>query len=198
MVMPGKYKVSMAMVFDGKTTQLAGPAEFTVIPEGIEPMSAADHAELMAFVNKAAKLQAAVSAAVDIANNIQTELGDIKRALDAAPVDGDAMLKTADDLQKRDVELQAKLTGDRIAREREEPTPPSILQRIGRVNGGVSESTSKPTGTQENDYKVTAELFAPVQQSLHQLVDDMHKLEAQLDAAGVPHTPNRMPTWKEQ
>jgi photosystem II stability/assembly factor-like uncharacterized protein len=198
LVMPGKYKVSMAMLFDGKTTQLAGPAEFTVIPEGIEPMSATDHAELMAFANKAARLQAAVSAAVDIANGIQTELGDMNRALAVAPIDGEAMLKTADELQKRDAELQAKLTGDRVAREHEEPEPPSILQRIGRVTGGVSNSTTKPTGTQETDYKVTAELFSPVQQSLHQLVDDMHKLEAQLDAAGVPHTPNRVPSWKEQ
>ncbi len=198
LVMPGKYKVSMAMVFDGKTTQLAGPAEFNVIPAGIEPMSAEDHAQLMAFAEKAAKLQAAIVAAADIATNIQTEIGDVKRALLATPSADDSLTNTAVELQKRDEELQRKLTGDRIAGEHQEQEAPSILQRIGRVSGGVSDSTSKPTGTQMSDYKIAGDQFAAVQTPLHQLVDDMAKFEKQLDAAGVPHTPNRVPSWKDQ
>jgi hypothetical protein len=196
--MPGKYKVNMAIVFDGKTTQLAGPAEFNVVAAGIEPMSAEDHALLMAFAEKAARLQAAIVAAVDVANNIQTEIGDVKRALIAAPSADESLTTTAVELQKRDEELQRKLIGDRVAGEHQEPEPPSILQRIGRVSGSVSDSTSKPTGTQQNDYKIAGDQFAAVQTSLHQLVDDTAKFEKQLDAAGIPHTPNRVPTWKDQ
>ena len=79
LVMPGKYKVSMAMVFDGKTTQLAA-RRIQRNTCGHQPMSAEDHAQLMAFAEKAAKLQAAIVAAADIATNIQTEIGDVKRA----------------------------------------------------------------------------------------------------------------------
>jgi hypothetical protein len=38
-----------------------------------------------------------------------------------------------------------------------------------------------------------------VQTKLHELVEvDLAKFEKQLDAAGVPHTPGRIPNWKDQ
>ena len=61
------------------------------------------------------------------------------------------------------------------------------------------DATTKPTGTQINDYKVAGELFVPVQAKLRELVEvDLAKFEKQLDAAGVPHTPGRVPNWKDQ
>jgi hypothetical protein len=199
LVMPGKYKVSMALEADGKTSELAGAVEFNVVADGIRAISADDHAALMAFAQKVAKLQAAVSAAVDVANSTQTGLADIKRALAAMPSADPSLLKTADELERRDAEIILALSGDRIARQFQEETPPSILQRIGKVSGGLADATSKPISTQINDYKVAGELFAPVQTKLHELVEvDLAKFEKQLDAAGVPHTPGRVPNWKDQ
>ncbi|HXN63824.1 MAG TPA: hypothetical protein VN862_00715 [Candidatus Acidoferrales bacterium] len=199
LVIPGKYKVSMELEADGKTSELAGAVEFNVVADGVRPISPEDHAALMAFAQKTAKLQAALSAAVDVANNAQTELADIKRALAAMPSADPALLKTADDLEHRDAEIILALSGDRIARQYQEETSPSIQQRIGKVSGGLFDATTKPTGTQINDYKVAGELFVPVQAKLRELVEvDLAKFEKQLDAAGVPHTPGRVPNWKDQ
>ncbi len=200
LVTPGKYKVSVSQLFNGETTKLAGPVEFSVVAETIQPMSPQERAAKEAFQKKAAKLQSAVTAALEIATNNETELATIKRALMAMPYpDGAALLKTTEDLEKRNNEILMALRGDNFARSHEEPTAPSIAQRIGRVVQGMGSNTARPTKTQENDYKVAGELFTPMLTKLRALVEvDLMKLNKALDADGVPHTPGRLPNWKEQ
>jgi len=198
LVMPGKFKVSMAMNFAGNVSELAGPVEFSVVADGAAQMSEADRAALSAFQQKVARLQSAVSATSDVTSNIQNELEFVKRAIAATPLKDNSLLKQANDLEKRNAAIVTELNGDRIAREHEENTSPSISQRVGKVFGGLSQSISKPTGTQLTDYKSAADMFAPVLAKLQQLSADVEKFEKELDAAGVPHTPNRLPNWKDQ
>jgi uncharacterized membrane protein YgcG len=200
LVVPGKYKVSISQVFKGETTKLAGPVEFSVVAEVVQPMSPQERAAKEAFQKKAAKLQSAVNAALEIATTNETELATIKRALTAMPyADSAALVKITEDLEKRNNEILLALRGDNFARSHEEPTAPAISQRIGRVVQGMGSNTARPTKTQENDYKVAGDLFTPVLAKLHTLVEvDIVKLNKALDADGVPHTPGRLPTWKEQ
>jgi photosystem II stability/assembly factor-like uncharacterized protein len=200
LVAPGKYKVSVSQMYNGENTKLAGPVEFNVVAETMQPMSPQERAAKEAFQKKAAKLQSAVTAALEIATTNETQLATIKRALMAAPYnDGAALLKTTEDLEKQNNEILMALRGDNFARTHEEPTAPSISQRIGRVVQGMGSNTARPTKTQENDDKVAGELFTPVLAKLHQIVEvDLVKLNKALDADGVPHTPGRLPNWKEQ
>ena len=200
LVVPGTYKVSMAQTFHGATTQLAGPVEFTVQAIDVEPLSPQERAAKEAFQKKAAKLQAAVTAALEIATTNETELATIKRALTAMPYpDGAALIKTTDELEKRNNEILMDLRGDTVARQQEEPVPPSITQRASRVVQGTGSNTARPTKTMEDDYKIAGQLFAPVLAKLRLLVEvDMVKLDKALDADGVPHTPGRVPNWKDQ
>lgn len=200
LVVPGKYKVSVAQVFHGETTKLVGPVEFNVVAEVVQPMSPQERAAKEAFQKKAAKLQSAVNAALEIATTNETELATIKRALTAMPyADSAALVKITEDFEKRNNEILLALRGDNFARSHEEPTAPAISQRISRVVQGMGSNTARPTKTQENDYKVAGELFTPVLAKLHTLVEvDIVKLNKALDADGVPHTPGRLPTWKEQ
>jgi len=199
MVTPGKYKVSIAQTFDGATTQLAGPVDFNVVAVDVQPLSPQERAAKEAFQKKAAKLNAAVTAALEIAGNNETELATIKRALTMGPIADASLLKTTEDLIKRNDAILVDLRGDNFARQHEEQTPPSIAQRIGRVVQGTGSNTARPTKTMEDDYKVAGELFAPVLARLRLMVEvDMPKLDKGLDAAGVAHTPGRVPDWKQQ
>src|SRR5207253_6878671 len=57
LVMPGKYKVSMAKRVSGVLTPLAGSQEFTVYVEGASQMKPEDRAALVEFQKKVARLQ---------------------------------------------------------------------------------------------------------------------------------------------
>jgi hypothetical protein len=110
-----------------------------------------------------------------------------------------SLLKTTEDLKKRNDKILLDLRGDNFARTHEEQTPPSISQRAGRVVQGTGSNTARPTKTLEDDYKYAAAAFAPVLAQLRMLVEvDLPKLDKALDAAEVLHTPGRVPNWKDQ
>src|ERR1019366_9382414 len=189
----------VALMSGGTTTKLAGPVEFNVVALDIQPLSPAERAAKEAFQKKAAKLQEAVSAALEIATNNDTELATVKRALLAAPGTDPSLLKTTEDLKKRNDKILLDLRGDNFARTHEQQTPPSISSRVGRVVQGTGSNTARPTKTLEDDYKYAAQRFAPVLAQLRMLVEvEMPKLDKSLDAAGVAHTPGRVPNWKDQ
>ncbi|HSK63119.1 MAG TPA: hypothetical protein VK893_04740, partial [Pyrinomonadaceae bacterium] len=96
-------------------------------------------------------------------------------------------------------EILRALSGDSEARRRNMNTPQSINDRVGYVVGAQRMSTARPTQTQHHQYAAAAQDFESVLARLRQLVEvDLARLEKQLEAAGAPWTPGRIPEWKDQ
>jgi hypothetical protein len=78
-------------------------------------------------------------------------------------------------------------------------TPPSINERVSYVVGAQRMSISRPTQTQIAQYSCGAQDFETALAQLRQLIEvDLARLEKQLEAAGAPWTPGRVPEWKNQ
>jgi hypothetical protein len=102
-------------------------------------------------------------------------------------------------LEKRNNEILRALSGDSELRRRNINTPSSINDRVGYVVGAQRMSTARPTQTQQNQYTAAAQDFEGVLVQLRQLIEvDLARLEKQLEAAGAPWTPGRIPEWKDQ
>src|SRR5690242_8142521 len=199
LVMPGTYKAQIAKRVDGVVTPLGPPQEFQVVVEGQENMPAADRAALVEFQQNAARLQRAVSGATQAANALKPRLAAIKRAIAETPSLPAKLYEDATALDKRVTDIQRALSGDAVARARNMNTPPSINDRVGYVVGAQRMSTSRPTQTQQNQYTAAAQDFETVLSQLKQLIEvDLSRLEKQLEAAGAPWTPGRIPEWKDQ
>jgi len=197
LVMPGAYKVSIAKRVEGVLTPLGQPQEFQVAVEGQENMSTADRSALVEFQQKAVRLQRAVSGATQAANALKPRLTAIKRAITETPSLPHRLYDEANALDKRTNEIIRSLSGDASARQRNINTAPSINDRVGYVVGAQRLSTARPTQTQMNQYSAAAQDFESVLAQLRQLVEvDLTKLEKQLEAAGAPWTPGRIPEWK--
>ena len=199
LVMPGRYKVSMAKRVGGVVTQLGQPQEFEVVVEGQENMNVADRTALVDFQTKVARLQRAVSGALDAANALKPRLAAIRRALLDTPSAPENLLAEASALDKRTNDILRSLRGDTAARQRNMNTSPSINDRVGNIVGQQRMSTSRPTGTQITQYSAAAAEFEGVLGQLRQLVEgDLARLEKQMELAGAPWTPGRIPEWKDQ
>ncbi len=199
LVMPGVYKVSVAKRVGGVMTQLAAPQEFTVYVEGQEKMAGPDRSALVAFQQKVGRLQRAVSGAMETANSLKTRLGLIRRALLETPSAGDALLDEWARLDKRTNALLIMLRGDNVLRGRNYNTPPSVSERVGGIVGDQRMSTARPTQTQMNQYDVAARDFEGALATLRSLMEvDLKRLEKAMEDAGAPHTPGRIPEWKDQ
>ncbi|MEP6708111.1 MAG: glycosyl hydrolase [Pyrinomonadaceae bacterium] len=199
LVMPGAYKVSIAKRVNGAMTPLGQSQDFQVIVEGQEGMSAADRAALVEFQKKGARLQRAVQGALEAANALKPRLVLIRRALLDTPAAGDKLLDDASALDKRTNEILRALRGDTALRARNFNLPPSITERVGDIVGAQRTSTARPTQTQMNQYAAAAQEFEQTLAALRQLIEgDLARLEKQMEAAGAPWTPGRIPEWKDQ
>jgi len=197
--MPGTYKVSMNKRVDGVLTPLGPSQEFQVIIEGQERMAPADRIALVEFQQKVARLQRAVQGALDAANALTPRFVAIRRALLESPNAPENLMTDATALEKRKNEILRALRGDQVLRQRNMNLPPSINERVGSIVGSQRMSTSRPTQTQADQYAAAAQEFESTLAQLRQLIEnDLARLERQMEAAGAPWTPGRIPEWKNQ
>lgn len=191
LVMPGRYTVSMALRVNGVVTALPGSQSFNVVVEGKENISEVDRVALSDFQRKVSALQRSVSGANDAATSAKARIGLLKRAANEAPIDNK---KLVDQAEAFDNEIDSIINKLRGGRENTEIPPPSIAQRIGNVAGTIRLSTIKPTQSQITNYELANSEFAPILSRLRALIEsDLPRFEKELEAAGAPLTPGRLP-----
>jgi hypothetical protein len=199
LVMPGTSKVSAARRVDAVFMPLGSPQDFEVVVEGQSGMPGADRVVLVEFQQKVARLQRAVQGALEASNALKPRLALIRRALLDTPSVGDRLLDDAAALDKRTNDILRALRGDSALRARNINLPQSISERVGNIVGSQRLSTARPTQTQINQYNAAAQEFEQTLAQLRQLIEgDLARLEKQMEAAGAPWTPGRIPEWKDQ
>ncbi len=199
LVMPGRYIVTLWKRVAGQPEKLAGPVEFAVAPEGAGAMEVAALKELREFQAKVAKLQRAVSGALEAANDLGKRLESLSRALDQTPGAKPEWKVRVRDFEKRNRDVLRALRGDTALRARNENTPPSISERVDYAVSSSRLSLAKPTATQREAYRIASAEFSEQLTKLRALVkDELPELEKAMEAAGSPWTPGRLPEWKEK
>ena len=93
-------------------------------------------------------------------------------------------------------DLQVSLEGDSTKTKRNVFQPPSIKERVDRIAGSLWNTTSAPTQTSRDAYDWAADAFATELGRLTSFASDLETFESQLEAAGAPWTPGRLPTWE--
>jgi photosystem II stability/assembly factor-like uncharacterized protein len=198
LVMPGKYSARLFKRIDGVVTELAGPQSFAVIGDGTSGISPADRTAQEEFHRRVASLYRAVSGAINSANEVQTRLKAIRKALQDAPRT-EPLMEAADSIEKRDNEILRALRGDTTLTARNENVPTSINDRVTNIMEGERFAITAPTQTHREAYAIAAGEFAQQLASLHALIQaDLVKLEKDMEAAGAPWTPGRVPEWQEK
>jgi hypothetical protein len=105
----------------------------------------------------------------------------------------------ANSLEQRDRELLRALRGDQEVAKRNEPVPSSINDRVNSIMEGERFSLAKPTQSHIDQYNIGAAELTDVLGKLRTLVHtDLAKLEKDMEAAGAPWTPGRVPEWSEK
>ena len=196
---PGTYRVSIAKRVQGKLTPLAEPQTFQGVPLSLASLPAPDQEATLAFHQKTARLQRALIGAVRVLRDTGTRIDAIQRALIETPRADDKLSDEADALEQRLLDIKVALQGDETRSDRNEPLPPSIADRVGRVIESQWGTLAGPTQTELDAYRLAAETFAPVLADLRKLVEvDLAALEEKMEMAGAPWTPGRLPVWQPE
>ena len=195
-VVPGSYTVSLAKQVDGVVTPLEASQTFEVyMLDGDDtPRSPA----VLAFQQKSAALQRAALGANAALGEAMTRVGLLRRGIQETPTAGVQLAADARTVEVNLKAIQVAMNGDPTRERRQETAPPSLADRLRVFTGGTwSGSLGEPTTTVERQYEIVAQEFGAILARLRQAIDvDLKRVEDAAEAAGVPWTSGRLPTWR--
>jgi len=197
LAVPGEYKVTLSRYSRGEFTQLAGPVEFSTESLGTASLPADDREALLEFQQKTARLQRAVLGSVNAMEDARTRIRLIKKALmNTTGTESLELYDQAREIELKLEEIRTSLLGDSTVSSRNEPVLPGIRSRVQGIISGQISSTSAPTGTQREAYRIAAEEFGRTLENLTALIrEDLAELEGRLEEINSPWTPGRIPVW---
>src|SRR5580700_7186303 len=199
LVISGTYRVQMFQKVGGTVSELGSAQSFKVVADGTSALSAVDRAAQEEFQRKVARLYRAVSGALHTADDVEARLKAIRAALRETPAAEKQLSAAADLIEQTNRGILRALQGDREMQKRQEPVPSSINDRVQVILEGERFALTKPTQTHLDDYNIAAAEFAGELGKLRALVEvDLAKLEKDMEAAGAPWTPGRVPEWSEK
>lgn len=198
LALPGNYQVTMGQVVKGAYTELVGPTRFKTQILAQTTLPAPDRQVLVAFQQQAAELTRAVQGAVRLTGEFDQRITLIKKAIHLTPIAGHSLLAQANALEEQLLSIRRALTGDETLNKRNENQPPSISERVNTVVYGQWRSTSAPTQTMREQYRIAGNEFAPQLEKIKLLKSGLEALEEKLEALGAPWTPGRIPEWKNE
>jgi hypothetical protein len=121
-----------------------------------------------------------------------------RRALANSPKATDKLLDEAVALEKAAQKIVEEMFGDNVADILVEAPPVTISDRIQSLSAVGAGSASQLTGTRQEQYAIAAEEFGGLLERLRKLVrTDLERMEREMDKIGAPHTPGRLPEWKD-
>jgi hypothetical protein len=199
LVMSGAYSVRMFQKVDGIVTQVPGAQNFKVMADGTSSLSASDRTAQEEFQRRVARLYRAVSGAVHTSEDVVARLKAIRTALRETPAAEKQLDAAAESIEQKNREILRVLHGDAEMQKRNEPVPSSINDRVDAIMEGERFALAKPTPSHIDDYNIAAAEFADELGKLRTLVKvDLAQLEKDMEAAGAPWTPGRVPEWNEK
>ncbi len=195
MVMPGKYKVTVAKVIDDRVTPLGASQEFTAKAVANATLPAPDRSALVRFQRQVADLTRVLQGAMELAAELQGKLLRIKQTMVSLPRGASSLAGLATAVEKKLDEIVYAIRGlePKASDEEIPPTHMPLWSRLSTIINNQFGTTADPGKSQAEGVKIVREELAPLLLKLKSIVqEDMPRLEKELDAAKAPWTPGRL------
>lgn len=197
-VMPGTYSVEMFTSIDGIVTKIAGSQTFEAKVLNNTTLPAEDRAALVAFQKEFWEFNRAVEGTLSSARDLLAKTDVLIYAIKQTPEAPNSLMDNALGIKSETQDILQHLFQDKTLAERNEPTYPTVYDRLNEIASGLWQSSSAPTQTQINNLRVASEEFALLLTQLQTLLEvDLPNLESEMERYGAPWTPGRVPGWNK-
>ena len=195
LVIPGDYSVELWQAENGSLTKLVEPTNFKVVPLENSSLDRQTEANI-AFKREVQELRRRMRGSSQEQQEYDKRLKHIKKAIQTYPGADIAWMKEVKDLETTSHDIRIKMQGDYHKYRRDTETVPGAIDRLENIVWNTWYSTSNPTTTNREQYKIAEEEYVAIRASLDEYRNKVKALESKLDSKNVPYTPNR-PNWKE-
>lgn len=196
MVTPGEYRVAMYRVQNGAMIAVGEPQRFDCTPLNLASLPAEDVDALAEFNEGVAKLARAISAADAHRGTLSKRLPYLEKAVLSVGAPKESWLSELAAVTIALREIDEALNGDTLLLQDEGQPRMSLKGRTDLIVSSLWVTTSAPTGTYIRAYNEAQEDFDSVLDDLEAVDARIRALEAELEAAGAPYTPGRLPVWE--
>jgi len=197
-VMPGTYSVEMFLSVDGALTMIAGPETLEAKVLNNTTLPAQDRAAMVAFHKKLNEFNRAVEGVLNSSRDLLAQTNVWIYAIKQTPEAPNSLIDNALKIKEETQDILQYLYRDKTVFERNEPTSPTVYDRLNELAWGTWQTTSAPTQTQMDDYKYATEEFEPLLKQIQTLLEvNVPNLEAEMEKYGAPWTPGRVPGWNK-
>lgn len=198
LVAPGTYTVTLSKYSEGKVTDLSETASFQVKLLPGNSLPAEDPAAVAAWKARIFELRRAAEGARNMLSESQNRLKYLKAAVQSVPASGDRFLPKISEAEADIRALSERFFGDNVKGRLDIDTPPSVMSRLYNALYDGYGSTGTPTATMNNELELAEADFGGILEDLKRIWKErITPLEQELEAAGAPYTPGRMPGWKK-
>jgi len=187
---PGNYTVELFIEHNGNLQSQGEAQSFTVKPVPTANPTT-DFQAAANFQQKTSDLMRKVSSAGRKLSEVSERFRYINAALKQTPKAGPKHFAQLKQLKDKLAELRLRLSGDRIRRQLNEATTPSISGRVGQIAYGHWDTRQMPTQTFRNKLDFATRDFTQFEQDLKGYLEEVEQYEADLAAAGAPYTKGR-------
>jgi photosystem II stability/assembly factor-like uncharacterized protein len=195
-VLPGKYKVYVSKNVNGEITKISDIKEFIIKPLTLQVLPG-NLAELNEFQTKVAELHRIIIGTNNYLNEMQLNLQKVEKSSLLSAKVSETILSKIRTIEVEILNLQTKLNGNGSLKKRNENETPSIIDRLMFSYYGVFEISSSVTQTQRESFKIAEDNFKPVYTRIKQMSQvEMTEIINELNKAGAPFTPGRLPDYK--
>ena len=188
---PGDYSAQLVVVTAEGAREVGLARTFAVraVPTA---EAGTDFGAVVAFQGEASELMRRISSAGEELGRARDRLRHMRAALLEAPAAPLALFGDLDALDSRLQGYAIRLFGDPTRQRLNEPTVPSISNRVGRVIGGHWDTRQTPTATHRRNLEIGEMDFGAWLAEFEGFMSgDFMRAEAALEAAGAPWTPGR-------
>ncbi len=188
---PGRYRVEMGLETAAGVRALGEPREFEVKPLPGDS-TRVDYPAVAAFQAETRELLRQTLGAAEEVKALGERLRHMRAALSQTPGVAADLSSRLTPVQTRLEGLRVRLVGDPVLGRWNEPSTPSVLDRVRQVAGGHWETRQPPTATQRTNLDAAGQAYQGVRAELSELGEsEIPRLEEELEAAGAPWTPGR-------
>ena len=198
-VMPGKYNVSMYIVFDGERKLLAGPVEFEAKTLKNSTLPVEDPKDLVAFQKQVTELTRVMDGMERYGRSLEKRIVAVRQTIHntpSIPAEVGESLKT---LSEELDDMYFTFNGPDVKASWEE-VPPAIMplnNRFQYIAWGMWGSTSEPTQTMKDNYAILVEEVPSLLNKLKEINEQLLVVEKKLDQYDAPWTPGRIPEFRK-
>jgi hypothetical protein len=194
-VMPGTYKVSLAIFAKGEIKELAVPVPFVCKPLNLATFPSTDLKAKYAWISEASDFSKSIYATISYTTELMNKTNAVMQAIHETPGASAEMMNEAERINSELDKIMFIFNGP-TAKASDEELPPMDLplsQRLGSMASASYGTSGDITTIAKEQMDILKVEFPPILDRVKKAGQDLQNLDKQLDAIKAPWTPGRVP-----